>query len=363
MDEIVLAAYDLAVGLAGWRQLSATLAAALDSGNLVIFLFDDRTGAADLLASAGARDQDGIEAYLAIARTLAIRPADVSRPTDPRRPRRLAAGVTAARTARWNSLSGSIADRYLAGMAIAGECEALWLCVGVDVTHPMVAEEVHEKVDRVLPHLCRAAEIDRSLRAAAERSSFADSVFDRLPFGLVQLDHTAAVIHANAEADRISRLREGFTIASRRVRAGSPADDAALQGAIREAVASRKGPFARWLNIKRGKGRPCRILVTTVPDAHVGGGRASCCVLFITDPERPAMIGPETIADAFGLTTAEAKVVARLAMGVSLPDIAGGLKVSINTVRTLLARAMGKTATNTQVALVRMVLTNFSLVG
>ena len=75
------------------------------------------------------------------------------------------------------------------------------------------------------------------------------------------------------------------------------------------------------------------------------------------------MISPDAIADAFGLTTAEAKVVARLAMGNSLPDIAGNLKVSINTVRTLLARAMGKTATNTQVALVRMVLINFGLIG
>ena len=75
------------------------------------------------------------------------------------------------------------------------------------------------------------------------------------------------------------------------------------------------------------------------------------------------MISPEAVADAFGLTAAEAKVVARLAMGTSLPDIAANLKVTINTVRTLLARAMGKTATNTQVALVRLVLTNFSLVG
>jgi DNA-binding CsgD family transcriptional regulator len=85
--------------------------------------------------------------------------------------------------------------------------------------------------------------------------------------------------------------------------------------------------------------------------------------VLIADPERPAAITPEAIADAFGLTTAEARVVARLATGSSLPDIAGNLKVSINTVRTLLARAMGKTATNTQVALVRMVLTTFSLVG
>ena len=46
--------------IGGWRQLSATLADALDCKNLVIFLFDDRSGAADLLARTGAKDQNRI---------------------------------------------------------------------------------------------------------------------------------------------------------------------------------------------------------------------------------------------------------------------------------------------------------------
>jgi DNA-binding CsgD family transcriptional regulator len=46
-----------------------------------------------------------------------------------------------------------------------------------------------------------------------------------------------------------------------------------------------------------------------------------------------------------------------LAIGVALPDAAVQLGVSINTARTLLARAMTKTGTNSQIALVRMALT------
>ena len=172
----------------------------------------------------------------------------------PRRYRRLAAAATLARATRWSSLVEFVADFYVAGMAMAGADEALWLCVGVDISNPTAVEEVHEKVERVLPHFCRAAEIGNSLRAAAERSSFSDAVFDRLPIGLVQFDHNATVICLDAEADRISRLRDGFMIVSQKARAGSPADDATLQGAIRDAIASRKGRFARWLNVKRCKG-------------------------------------------------------------------------------------------------------------
>jgi DNA-binding CsgD family transcriptional regulator len=359
MDDLVLAAYDVAVGSGQWRHLSATLAEALDCKNLVIFLFDDRSGAADLLARTGAKNQGRLEAYLVIARTMAVRHREASRLVESRRYRHAGTGPASTRVVQWNSFADSVADCCLAAMAVGGTGEGLWFCIGMDATSPMVAEEIHEKVERVLPHFCRAAEIDRNLRAAAQRSSFCDAVFDRLPFGLLQFDHNATVLYANAEAERISRLREGFVIASRKARAGSSADDATLQSAIRESIATRKGSFARRLNVKRGKGRrPYGILVTTEPGAHDVEASASGCILFITDPERPSIFNPEAIADAFDLTTAEARVVARLAMGTSLPDIAGNLKVSINTVRTLLARAMGKTATNTQVALVRMVLTN-----
>ena len=42
-----------------------------------------------------------------------------------------------------------------------------------------------------------------------------------------------------------------------------------------------------------------------------------------------------------GLTRAEARVAARLAEGLSVPDIARDLRVSVETVRTHLKRAYG----------------------
>lgn len=364
MDDIILAAYDVAVGSAQWRQFAPTLADALASENLLIFLFDERSGAADLLAKTGANAQDRIEPYLAIARRMAARSGEASHAIDLGRSRPLA-NAPSTKVARWNSLVDSVAHYYVAGRAIGDAGEGLWLCIGVDIGEQIAAEEVHEKIERVLPHFCRAAGIDRTLRAAAERSCFSAAVFDRLPFGLLHLDRTATVLYANAEAERISTLREGFVISSRKVRAGSSADDSALQSAIREATVTGERTFTRWISLKRGKGRrPYRLLVTTLPDVNDVAANAPACVLFITDPERPSTCDPEIIADAFGLTAAEARVVARLAVGSSLPDIASSLNVSINTVRTLLARAMGKAGTNTQMALVRLVLTTtFGLIG
>lgn len=266
---------------------------------------------------------------------------------------------------RWTSHSELGADFYVAGMRLVGTGEELCVCIGVEVEagNPALADHVREQADAVLPHICRAAEIDRRLRMATERFDFGSALFDRLPFGLVWFGENETVIYANAEADRISQLRDGFAIMANGVRARSAKDDVVLQTALREAIASGGASYTRRFNLKRNGQRPYAVLVTAQSNFGTGERQRPSCVLFITDVDRPLTIEPEAVADMFGLTTGEAKVVAHLAMGVSLREMAGTLKVSINTARTLLARAMAKTGTNTQIALVRMVLTTLHPIG
>lgn len=66
----------------------------------------------------------------------------------------------------------------------------------------------------------------------------------------------------------------------------------------------------------------------------------------------------EAIAEALGLTAAEARILSAFTASVSLTDTAKKLGVSINAARALLARAMGKAGTNSQLSLVRLVLTS-----
>lgn len=76
----------------------------------------------------------------------------------------------------------------------------------------------------------------------------------------------------------------------------------------------------------------------------------------LRQPQRRALPRGQTVAELLDLTAAEARVVALLASGTRLPDIGAILKISYNTVRTLLARALAKTQTTSQVNLVRLVL-------
>ena len=104
--------------------------------------------------------------------------------------------------------------------------------------------------------------------------------------------------------------------------------------------------------------KPCSVLITTLDRGQPVRGLQPACLLYITDPEMLAAPSPQEVGEALGLTAAEARVVSALTVGVALPEAAVQLGVSINTARTLLARALTKTGTNSQIALVRMALTS-----
>lgn len=80
--------------------------------------------------------------------------------------------------------------------------------------------------------------------------------------------------------------------------------------------------------------------------------------MFIVDPEDLEAIDPSALQLLFGFTPAEARLAARLAMGEALPKVASRLGISINTARTLLARASAKTQANSQLSLIQTILSS-----
>ena len=83
-------------------------------------------------------------------------------------------------------------------------------------------------------------------------------------------------------------------------------------------------------------------------------------LLIITDPENVPRLDERALIALFGITLAEARVVALLVIGRSLREAAGELRINFETARTHLARACGKTDTASQVDLVRTVLVALS---
>jgi DNA-binding CsgD family transcriptional regulator len=79
--------------------------------------------------------------------------------------------------------------------------------------------------------------------------------------------------------------------------------------------------------------------------------------VFIGDPDRPVEIDPAHLCQIYGLSRAEARVVALLARGYRLDQVADALGVAYETVRKHLKQVFGKTGTARQAELVRLLVT------
>ena len=87
-------------------------------------------------------------------------------------------------------------------------------------------------------------------------------------------------------------------------------------------------------------------------DEAFGHGRVA---VYIRDPQRRSASSAAYLRQAFDLTRAEADIATYLAKGQSLADIAEGLGITIETVRSHVKRILTKTDTSRQAELVALI--------
>lgn len=341
-DRIVLSAYDAAVGLVPWKDLATRLAELLHGAQVLLALAHVPKRSIELLAMTDTLSSDRLVSCLDRVTTAMAR-------------------GTSSSEVKWISWAPGSDFAMATHPVTTGREFELFMCLEQfdrDATFDSVGRQ---QVELILPHLARAVAIGRRLLVVSPPPPVGTAILDRLPFAVFHLGASGMVVYANAPARRIAQARDGLAIGPTGLHATTAADDAALQRAIRQVNGAKDHPSTRRLGLRRTAGsRPYSVLVTTLPDrAKAAPGPE--CVVFVTDPDNAATINPASIADTFGLTPGESRVAAHLAMGVTLSETATQLGVSINTVRTLLARAMARTGTNSQVSLVRLILTALPL--
>ncbi|MCW5737183.1 MAG: hypothetical protein KIS73_23865 [Enhydrobacter sp.] len=357
LDALSLA-HEVASGNAGWPSLAAKLSDLLGGERVVLFMLDARTEAAKLLASSTPNLDKVPERFLQAGRRQARR-------LKARLPSSRLVGSNHARSkadtvgdlATWRMFlepDGAFVKGHLLGTS-----EATYLCLacGPDAPGSAVEPKDREFVEAVVRLLARAVEISARIDSMSAQLHATSQILDRSAVGIIQLDRNGAVLELNGAALRIAQAGDGLTITTAGVHAATEADEVHLQDAIARAIANRSGDYVHRFSIRRRSGLPTGVVLTSIDRAHHAVADQTCCVLFVIDSEARHDPDPSAIADLLGLTPAQARVVAALTAGKSLAEVAACLGVTVNTARTLLSRAMAKTGTNSQVALVRLVLT------
>jgi DNA-binding CsgD family transcriptional regulator/quercetin dioxygenase-like cupin family protein len=172
--------------------------------------------------------------------------------------------------------------------------------------------------------------------------------------GIVVLDRSGYISFTTDAAAALLRLGDGLTVRSHRLigRQGSARLEDAVRATLAEAPGAPCSPL-RTVVLRRRDQLP--LIATLTPLTTTATGPLGALVL-LHDPAATPRPSTEMLRHAFGLTAAEASVGQALLQGGTLHQIAEQRQVSLNTIRTLLARVLSKTGAHRQADLIRLLM-------
>jgi DNA-binding CsgD family transcriptional regulator/PAS domain-containing protein len=207
----------------------------------------------------------------------------------------------------------------------------------------------------LVPHLQRAATINRMLEGAAIAQDGFAATLETLTVPIALLDGNARILHANAAArhllDRRSLIRE----TDGQIQAATRGASSALAVAIAEAARDESTLGRRGLGLpvvgESGASGALHVLPLGRRRADLGGGAVAA--LFVAEADTPFVAPTEMAAALFDFTPAEARVFGHLVSGHKPSAIAAMLGIEQSTVKTHLNRLYDKVGVRRQVDLVR----------
>lgn len=221
-----------------------------------------------------------------------------------------------------------------------------------------VLEEEHKELLLLLmPHLKNALRIRHTLGIAENRARNAEAMLDASTTASILLDGTGRIIHMNEAAQHIAIASDGFCVRMDRIVPTDPQRRGEFTALVTACTAADLGHSGGALALGRSSPkRPLQVLIT--PVRMIAKYRASVRVLILaTDPDRTVHFPDAILRHTYGLTPAETEIANALLTGFSLEEIAQLRKVSIATIRSQMKGLMGKTDTQRQGDLIRLLST------
>lgn len=215
-----------------------------------------------------------------------------------------------------------------------------------------------ERIRALLPHIRQAVRVRQEL-VATEAHAYADvtALLENAALGVVLLDRRGRIAAVNAPAQGMLRDGGGLHDWRGELRAGLAREDARLRRSVALALPGPVGvPVGAALSIRRPSGLPLLVHVHPINVRRMDfGAERLAALVMIRDPDAHR-VDARLVADVLGLTPAESRVAALLAMGRSVREIARETGRAENTIRWTLKKALAKTDSARQAELVRLVM-------
>lgn len=163
------------------------------------------------------------------------------------------------------------------------------------------------------------------------RSALSAWLLKSTPLPTLVVDAIATVHYSNAQADSVLALGDGIMRDSATLRLASPAEHAQLLKILSPVSAIDPDRPAVILVERKTQARPYALVIIRAPDAS----RPNPHIILVNDTNTHIRPRSEWVAAMFDVTPAEARIVALIAQGIAVDDIAATLDVTPGTVRVI----------------------------
>lgn len=252
--------------------------------------------------------------------------------------------------------------RYVAGCKVY-EDEDISMVLGLHQgPGEPVSREQTARADRLVPHIKRATRLSLNSYLYLSQAPVGVEIVNRLRYPVFLLQADGRVVHMNIAA-RQMLAEEGTPLRLEAGRLSCADSDGArrIDGALRcFHVDARHGlpqppvalsqPPAQVLSLRRPGKRPLKGFISPLQPETVMGvfGPQRLMMAAFSDPARNVLPDAAFLMAAYGLTPAEARVAAQVALGKTIKQTAQELNVQPTTVRTQLDNVFRKTGTAKQ---------------
>jgi DNA-binding CsgD family transcriptional regulator/PAS domain-containing protein len=212
----------------------------------------------------------------------------------------------------------------------------------------------------LMPHLKRALQLQRVLSECSIKSAASSDLLDRLQVAVFVVNRDGDVRVLNKAAQKLLDDGDGLTVGPKGLAAQLHNETLALRRLITNSTIARgeeKGSGGSMLITRKFSGWPLEILVTPLRCyVDLFEGKRTSALLLAIDPSAGPRISPEILHRLFGLSGAEANFVRLLASGKNVSEVAGELRISMNTARTHLKKVLMKIGGRRQAEIILRVL-------
>ena len=223
-----------------------------------------------------------------------------------------------------------------------------------------------EMIERILPHVRQYVRVRHALGSARALGASLSDLLAHLSLAVIHLDRRRRMVDASDRARAVLARGDGLTYRDGALHASRCDDDERLQEVLARALPTYEATGAGGSVLVSRQHSVSRLVLHVSPVNGRGAmdhsGRVAALVL-VVDPESRSSLDADRLAELFGLTGAESQIVAMLAEGMRITEIARRTGRSPTTVKWHVQHVFGKLGVARQTDLVRLVLSLGDIAG